>query len=181
MLPEHDPAAVARGGERCKRGFSPDFDLPRASSAPELFDAIGVHGCTGAPIPQVATAGTEGMGPLDADIARVKREGISTLHAMPLKRFQEKLSHGSVPIVGVEDVDVLRAKPGPFIHSPGRAVGPLFDFVQVWLRGTLSEVMQRMIQHVDRWLLHISGALGGGEEIGGGRVHRPVTVPYPER
>src|SRR5262245_8977344 len=167
MLPEHDPAAAARGGERRERGFGPDFDLPGAGGAPELFDAIGVHGGAGAPVPQIATARAERMRPLDADITCVKREGISTLHAMPLERFQEKLSHGSVPIVGVEDVYVLRPKPGPFIHSPGRAVGPLFDFVQVWLRGTLSEVVLRMIQHVDRWLLHISGALGGGEEIGG--------------
>src|SRR5215468_11698377 len=37
-----------------------------------------------------------------------------------------------------------------------------------------------MVQHVDRWLPHILGALGSGEEIGSRRVHWPVTVPYPQ-
>src|SRR3989454_10179721 len=118
MLPEHDPAAAAGRGERRERGLGPYLDLPRASGAPELFDAIGVHGSAGAPVPQIATAGAEGMRTLDADITRVKRQGVSTLHAMPLERFQEELAHGSVPIVGVEDVDVLRADPGPLIHPP---------------------------------------------------------------
>src|SRR5262249_53508932 len=121
----------------------------------------------GASVPQVAAAGAEGMRTLNADIARVKCEGVAAFHAMPLKSFQEELGHGGVAIIGVKDVDVLRAKPGPLIHPPGGAVGPLFYFVQVWLRGALSEVMLRMVQHVDRWLLHIPGALGGGEEIGG--------------
>ena len=74
---------------------------------------------------------------------------------------------GGVAIVGVEDVDVLRAEPGTLIHPPGRAVGPVLDLVQVWLRGALSEVMLRMVQHVDRRLPHIPRALGRGEEIGG--------------
>src|SRR5262245_52069387 len=138
VLPEHNPAAATRGGEGSECGLGPDFDLPRTSGASELFDAIGVHSGAGAPIPQIATAGAEGMRTLDADITRVKRESISTLHAMPLERFQEKLGHGGVPIVGVEDVDVLWAKPGPLIHPPGRAAGPLFDFVQVWLGRALS-------------------------------------------
>jgi hypothetical protein len=107
------------------------------------------------------------MRTLDADITRVKREGLTALHSMPLERFQEELGHRGVPIVGVEDVDVLRAEPGSLKHPPGRTVGPLFYFVQVWLRSALSEVMLRMVQHIDRWLLHIFGALGSGEEIGG--------------
>ena len=107
------------------------------------------------------------MRTFDANIICVKREGVSALHAMPLECFQEELAHSGVPIVGVKDVDVLRAKPGPLIHPPGGAVGPFFDFVQVWLRSALSEVVLRMVQHVDRWLLHIPGAFGGGEEISG--------------
>src|SRR5712691_3248370 len=125
ILPEHDPAAAARGGKRRERGLGPDLDLPRASGAPELFDAIRVHGGAGAPVPQIATAGAEGMRTLDANIARVKREGISALHAVPLERFQEELAHGGVPIVGDKDVNALRAEPGSLTHPPGRAVGPL--------------------------------------------------------
>src|SRR5262249_57603468 len=51
VLPEHDPAAVAGGGERRERGLGSYLDLPRASGTPELFDAIGVHGGTGSPLP----------------------------------------------------------------------------------------------------------------------------------
>ena len=167
VLAEHDPAAAAGGGERGERGFGPDLDLPRASSAPELFDAIGIHRGAGAPVAEIATTRAEGMRTLDADIARVKPESLTTLHPMPLECFQEELAHGGVPIIGVEDVDVLRPKPSSLIHPPGRAVGPLFDFIQIWLRRALSKVVLRMVQHVDRWLLHISGAVGGGEEIGG--------------
>src|SRR5712691_5041823 len=131
MLPEHDPAAAAGGGERRERGLGSDLDLPRASGAPELFDAIGVHGGAGAPVPQIATAGAEGMRTLDANIARVKREGISALHAVPLESFQVELGHDSISVIGVEDVDVLRAEPGSLIHPPGGAVSPIFYFVQV--------------------------------------------------
>src|SRR5712692_3617339 len=180
MLPEHDPAAAAGGGERRERGLGSDLDLPRASGAPELFDAIGVHGGAGAPVTQIATAGAEGMRTLDADIASVKSEGITALHTVPLKSFQEELAHGGVTIVGVKDVDVLRAEPGTLIHPPGRAVGPVLYLVQVGLGGALSEVMLCMVQHVDRRLLHIPSALGGREEVGCGRVDRPVAVPQPE-
>jgi hypothetical protein len=107
------------------------------------------------------------MRAFDSDICRIKREGLAALHAMPLKRFQKELRHGGVPIVRVEDVDVLRPKPGPLIHPPSCAVGPLFDFIQIWLCRALSEVVLRMVQHVDRRLLHIPSALSGGEEIGG--------------
>src|SRR5919201_5744229 len=80
MLPEHDPATAAGRGESRQRGLGPDLDLPRASGAPELFDAIGIHGGAGAPVPQIATTGAEGMRTLDADITCVKREGVPTLH-----------------------------------------------------------------------------------------------------
>src|SRR5262245_5080826 len=73
ILPKHDPAAAARGGEGCERGLGPDLDLPRARAAPELFDAISVHGSAGAPVPQIAPAGAKGMRAFDADIAGVKR------------------------------------------------------------------------------------------------------------
>src|SRR6516225_1730507 len=87
ILPEHDPAAVARRGERCERSLGPHRDLPRAGGAPELFDAIGVHGGAGAPVPEITTAGAEGMRPLDSDITSVKRKGLATLHTVPLEPF----------------------------------------------------------------------------------------------
>src|SRR2546425_7834488 len=108
MLPEHDPAAAAGRGERRERGLGPYLDLPRASGAPELFDAISVHSSAGAPVPQIATAGAEGMRALDSDIAGVKREGLAALHAVPLKSFQEELAHDGISIVWVKDVDILR-------------------------------------------------------------------------
>src|SRR5215471_10564196 len=167
ILPKHDPATVARRGERRERSLGPNCDLPRAGGAPELFDAISVHGGTGTPVPEITTAGAEGMRPLDSDITSIKREGLTALHAVPLEPFQEELRHGGVPIVRVKNVDVLRAKPGTLIHPASRAVGPVLYFVQIGLRSTLSEVMLGMIQHVDRWSPHVPGALGGGEEVGG--------------
>src|SRR5436309_1263801 len=116
MLPEHDPAATAGRGEGCQRGLGPYPDLPRAGGAPELFDAVSIHGGAGAPVPQIATAEAEGMRTLDADIAGIKRQGLAALHAVPLERFQEELAHGGVPIVGVKDVNVLRAESGPLVH-----------------------------------------------------------------
>ena len=86
-----------------------------------------------------------------------------------------------IAVVRVEDIDVLRAEPGALVHPPGRAVGPLLDLVQVRLRAALPEVVLRMVEHIDRRLPHVAGALGGGEEIRGRRVHRPVAVPDPER
>src|SRR5215813_12122046 len=68
ILPEHDPAAITRRGEGRERSLGPHRDLPRAGGAPELFNAIGVHGGAGAPAPEIATAGAEGVRPLDSDI-----------------------------------------------------------------------------------------------------------------
>jgi len=87
ILPEHYPAATARRGESRERGLGPDCNLPRASGAPELFDAVGVHSSAGASVSQIAAAGVEGMRTLDSDISSEKREGVPTLHAMPLERF----------------------------------------------------------------------------------------------
>src|SRR5882762_7138084 len=38
-----------------------------------------------------------------------------------------------------------------------------------------------MIEHIDRRLPHVAGALGGREEIRGRCIDRPVAVPEPER
>src|SRR4029453_6683595 len=90
ILSKHDPATAARGGESSERGLGSDLDLARARAAPELFDAIGVHGGAGAPVPQIAAAGVEGMRAFDTDIAGVKCKGLPTLHAMPLECFQKE-------------------------------------------------------------------------------------------
>src|SRR4029453_17289636 len=144
ILSKHDPATTAGGGESSERGLGPDLDLARARAAPELFDAIGIHGSAGAPVPQIAPTGAEGMRAFDADIASVKRESLPALHTMPLECFQKELCHGGIAIIGVKNVDILRAEAGSLIHPPGRAVGPLFDFIQVRLRGALSEIVLRM-------------------------------------
>src|SRR5271156_4352375 len=38
-----------------------------------------------------------------------------------------------------------------------------------------------MIEHIDRRLPHVAGALGSREEIRGRCIDRPVAVPEPER
>src|SRR6516225_7641584 len=75
---EHDPAATAWSGECRQRRLCPNPDLPSASRAAELLYAVGVHGRTGAPIPQIAAARAERVRSLDPDIARIEREGIAT-------------------------------------------------------------------------------------------------------
>ena len=72
VFAEHDPAAIAWRGECRQRGLCPNPDLPCASRAAELLDAVGVHGRTGAPVPQIAAARAERVRSLDRDIARVE-------------------------------------------------------------------------------------------------------------
>jgi hypothetical protein len=44
-------------------------------------------------------------------------------------------------VVGIEDIDIVGPEPGTLVHSPGGAVGPLLDLVQVFLRGALPEAV----------------------------------------
>ena len=74
------------------------------------------------PLPRLPPLELKGCGPFDADIAGVEREGVAALHAVPLERFQVELGHDGVAVVRVEDVDVLRAEPGAFVH-PARPRG----------------------------------------------------------
>ena len=105
------------------------------------------------------------MRALDSDIARVKREGFPALHAMPLERFQKKLGHGGVPIVGIKDVNILRAEPAPsYILRAAQSVHSSISSRSGCV--VRCRKLCAMVQYVDRWLLHILGALGGGEEIG---------------
>src|SRR5215831_1981796 len=94
VFAEHDPAAAAWRGECRQRSLCPNPDLPRASRAAELLYAVGVHGRTGAPVPQIAAARAERVRSLDPDIARVEREGIAAFDAVPLEALQEELRHG---------------------------------------------------------------------------------------
>ena len=41
--------------------------------------------------------------------------------------------------------------------------------------------MLRVIEHIDRRLPHVAGALGGRKQIRGRCIDRPVAVPEPER
>jgi len=93
VFAEHDPAAIAWRGEFRQRSLCANLDLPCASRAAELFYAVGVHGCTGAPVPQIAAARAEWVRSLDPDIARVEREGVAALDAVPLEALQEELRH----------------------------------------------------------------------------------------
>src|SRR6202045_5297765 len=83
VFAEHDPAAAAWRGEGRQRRLGPNPDLPGASRAAELLYAVGVHGRTGAPVPQIAAARAERVRSLDPDIARVEREGIAAFDAVP--------------------------------------------------------------------------------------------------
>ena len=77
MLAKHDPASAGRRGESGQGGLAPYLKLPRASGAPKLLNAVGVHGGASAAVAQVATAGAEGMRTLDPDISGVEGEGVS--------------------------------------------------------------------------------------------------------
>src|ERR1700724_1242215 len=141
IFAEHDPAAIAWGGECRHPRLPPTPALPRAGRAAQLLDAVGVHGGTGAPVSQIAAARAERVRSLDPDIAGVEREGIAAFDAVPLEGFQEELRHGCIAVVRIEYVNVLGPKPGTLVHSPGGAVGPVLDLVQIGLCGALPEVV----------------------------------------
>src|SRR6516162_2793633 len=122
MFAEHDPAATARRGECRQRSLCPNPDLACASRAAELLYAVGVHGRTAAPGPQIAAARAERVWPLDPDVAGIEREGVAAFDAVPLKALQKELRHRGIAVVGIEYIDVLGPKPGALIHSPGGAV-----------------------------------------------------------
>src|SRR5207237_8356956 len=109
---EHDPAAIAWGGECRQRSLCPNPDLPAASRAAELLYAVCVHGRTGAAVPQIAAARAERVRSLDRDIAGVEREGIAALDAVPLEGLQEDLRHRCIAVVRIEYIDVVGPKPG---------------------------------------------------------------------
>src|SRR5256885_10571230 len=118
-----------------------DLDLGGAGRAAELLYAVGLHGRTEAPGPQIAAARAEGVRSLDADIARVELEGIAAFDAVPLEGLQEELRHRCIAVVRIEYIDVLGPKSGTLIHSAGGAVGPVLDLVQIFLCAALPEIV----------------------------------------
>src|SRR3954453_21423678 len=178
---EHDPAAAAWRGECRQRGLCPNPDLPGAGRAAELLYAVGVHGGAAAPGPQIAAARAERVRSLDPDIAGVEREGVAAFDAVPLEALQEELRHDRIAVVGIEDMAARGPEPGDLVHSPGGAVGPVLDLVQIFLGAALPEIVLRVVQHIDRRLAHVASAFGSREEIGGRGIARPVEVPQPER
>jgi hypothetical protein len=134
VFAEHDPAATAWSRECRQRRLCPHRDLPCAGRAAEVLYAVGVHGRTEAPGPQIAAARAERVRSLDPDIARVEREGIAAFDAVPLEALQKELRHRCIAVVRIEYVNVVGAKPGTLVHSPGGAVGPVLDLVQIFLR-----------------------------------------------
>ena len=89
------------------------------SRAAELLYAVGVHGGTGAPVPQNAAAQAERVRSLDSDIAGVEREGIAAFDAVRLEGFREELHHRRMAIVSIEYINVLWPKPGTIVHFLG--------------------------------------------------------------
>ena len=132
------------------------------------------------PFPRLPPLEENGCGPSTADIAGVELEGIAAFDAVPLEGLQEELRHRCIAVVRIEYIDVLGPKPGTLVHSPGGAVGPVLDLVQIFLCGALPEIVLRVIEHIDRRLPHGAGALGSREEIRGRCIDRPVAVPEPE-
>src|SRR5438477_1382929 len=141
LFTEHNPAAAAWSGEGRQRSLCPNPDLPCAGRAAELLYAVGVHGRAGAPVPQIAAARAERVRSLDPDIAGVEREGVAPFDAVPLEGLQEELRHRCIAVVRIEYIDVLGSKPGALVHSPGGAVGPVLDLVQIFLSAALPEIV----------------------------------------
>src|SRR5438105_7445466 len=141
MFAEHDPAAAAGRGEGRERGLGPHPDLAGAGGAAELLDAVGIHGRAEAPGPQIAAARAERVWSLDPDIAGVEREGIAAFDAVPLESLQEELRHRGIAVVRIEYINILGPKPGTLVHSPGGAVGPVLDLVQIGLCAALPEIV----------------------------------------
>src|SRR5437899_9738499 len=139
VFAEHDPAATAWGGECRQRSLRPNPDLSCASRAAQLLYAVGVHGRAGAPVPQIAAARAERVRSLDPDIARVERKGIAAFDAVPLEGLQEELRHGCIAVVGIYQRPWT--EPGTLVHSPGGAVGPILDLVQIFLCSALPEIV----------------------------------------
>src|SRR5262249_38087137 len=119
VFAEHDPPPTAWRGECPQRSFGPNLDLPCASRAAELLDAIGVHGRPRPPVPQIAAARAERVRTFNPDIVRVERERIAAFDTVPLEGLQEELRHGCIAVVRIEDVHVLGPKPGTLVHSSG--------------------------------------------------------------
>src|SRR5262245_57393381 len=141
MFAKHDPPPTARRRKRPQRRICPNLDLTCASRAAELLDTIGVHGGPRPPVPQIAAAGTQRVRSLHPDIARVEPEGIAAFDAVPLEGLQEELRHGCIAVIRIEYIDVLGPKPGALVHSPGGAVGPVLDLLQISLRAALPEIV----------------------------------------
>ena len=128
------------------------------------------------PFPKLPPLEAERVRSLDPDIAGVEREGIAAFDAVPLEGLQEELRHRCIAVVRIEYINVLGPQPGALVHSPGGAVGPVLDLVQIFLCAALPEVVLRVIEHIDRPLPHVAGALGRREEIRGRCIDRPVAV-----
>ena len=86
---EHDPVSVTEGGERREGGFRPYIDLPWTRCTAQLFNTPGIHGGSGAAVPQVAAAGAKRMRTLHPDVPGVNGERISSLYSAPWEGFQK--------------------------------------------------------------------------------------------
>ena len=99
---------------------------------------------------------------------------------MPLEGLQEKLRHGGVAIIRVEDIYVLGTQANALVHPAGCPVRPVLYLVKSRLGAARVEVVLGVVEDVNGRLLHVPSALGGGEQIGRTGVNRPVAIPKPE-
>jgi hypothetical protein len=56
-------------------------------------------------------------------------------------RVQGRVREGVHSVVRIKYIDVLESEPGTLIHSPGGAVGPFLDLVQIFLCAALPEIV----------------------------------------
>src|SRR5205823_13578351 len=59
----------------------------------------------------------------------------------------------------------LGPEPGTLVHPPGGPVGPVLDLVQIFLCASLPKIVLRLVEHIDRRLPHVAGALGSREDV----------------
>jgi hypothetical protein len=93
------------------------------------------------PVPRLPPLEQKRVRSLDPDIAGVEREGVAALDIVPLEALKKELRHRCIAVVRIEYIDVLGAKPGTLVHSPGGAVGPVLDLVQIFLCAALPEIV----------------------------------------
>ena len=88
-----------------------------------------MEGGTRASGPKVPTAGQEGVWPLDPDVTGIEVVSFSFFDTVPLEALQESLGEGSVAVVRIEDVHVLRTESGTLPQLARQVAGGFLHLV----------------------------------------------------